>query len=1086
MTPDPTEEPDDTPTGNLSASPRTIYIGGTRNKTEVKVTSVSPSDLRLKVDYPGDLLTWESSSCGTGGGITPDSAGSQARLVGSRATIGPFGGSNKFKLKACKTGTATLRLLTVSGNTELDTATVRITTETIDPPPSSPSISISDLASSIKVGLNDFFTVSASHLSSSNSYSIRVTTNNSDIGFNNTCSDRQEDVGIPAGRTSYSKSLTLHGCDTTGGTVSAILRRDGTDIAVDSQHVTVTVPEPPTNLSMRYHLIHADRLVVRYDESVSPQRFYEFYIYRSNSEKGVYLHQETEQDDASPVEFSGTGIEHGKWYKAKGRTCNTQNREGCGDWSNESAAFFFDAPPTITSVAVDPDDADKLVVDYTGATSQTGYFRFEVQRSDTPDGTYNVAQTVDDALTPEVEVDGLDHSRWYQFRARSCRAGWVNCTGWSGYTDRVFLLAKPVLDVQPLPLRKARLSWGGVLVPSTHYDEYVVEIQEAGGGWSSARTETLTDAYLDIDLDDMVSGEGLADNGEYEIRVKARQRGSGGGADGMDGGYSDTITIIDNPILTGGRASGNSPGGSGQATFEWDRIPDPTEYIVRYGAILQGFHFGYGAIPPHSDEDWPQYSDWPYVTRPLSTKSVQQPSSGPVSADITGLGQLYTVFGNPMYAIQVNYETANNVRVFSARYAFVWPSGRFPEENARVGTYPFFGHHPNREFKYIICQSQFSSSDWPSWQSIIENAFSQWQEATDGFMTVIRDQSRDCPQDPQGDAERMRRFIFQDDQQSEVRMLDTATTSIWAFPEVKSDVFKGLCVPAAAACITSFPGYSGISHDDERRHELLTLLEDYDLHVTDKIRAFFKLVPGDRKAENELLSVDVTFNYRSNRDSDGDGVNDARFRPGHLNQPNSVSFNTCLDSSGNSASPNPDTGYYAYRVAVHEAGHALGLANITLNPLQIAQPYHVAHPTIPDSAMNYDTDVPQEWARWVPSPLVEPDCSPHPFDIMAIYALYQTVPRVSISGPTSQRERTWVNLTVDHISNLVSPYTYEWSAEPWDLTFSPRNTSRSVSITLPDVDASDPVEQRSVVVEVKVTDTNGKVGRRQHVITVNP
>ena len=37
-------------------------------------------------------------------------------------------------------------------------------------------------------------------------------------------------------------------------------------------------------------------------------------------------------------------------------------------------------------------------------------------------------------------------------------------------------------------------------------------------------------------------------------------------------------------------------------------------------------------------------------------------------------------------------------------------------------------------------------------------------------------------------------------------------------------------------------------------------------------------------------------------------------------------------------------------------------------------PYEAAHPSIADSVMNYDR---------------EHDCSPHPFDILAIYALYQ-------------------------------------------------------------------------------------------------
>ena len=50
----------------------------------------------------------------------------------------------------------------------------------------------------------------------------------------------------------------------------------------------------------------------------------------------------------------------------------------------------------------------------------------------------------------------------------------------------------------------------------------------------------------------------------------------------------------------------------------------------------------------------------------------------------------------------------------------------------------------------------------------------------------------------------------------------------------------------------------------------------------------------------------------------------------------------------------------------------------------------------------------------------------------------------------------------------------------------PSNTTSSVTVTLPDVDSNDPVEQRRVTVEVKVTDTNGKVGRDPRVITVVP
>ena len=64
-----------------------------------------------------------------------------------------------------------------------------------------PEISLNDLASSVDEGATDSFTVSASNLVSTNSYTLRVTTDNSNTGFNSDCSDTQEDVTIPSGNT---------------------------------------------------------------------------------------------------------------------------------------------------------------------------------------------------------------------------------------------------------------------------------------------------------------------------------------------------------------------------------------------------------------------------------------------------------------------------------------------------------------------------------------------------------------------------------------------------------------------------------------------------------------------------------------------------------------------------------------------------------------------------------------------------------------------------------------------------------------------------------------------------------------------
>ena len=89
-----------------------------------------------------------------------------------------------------------------------------------------------------------------------------------------------------------------------------------------------------------------------------------------------------------------------------------------------------------------------------------------------------------------------------------------------------------------------------------------------------------------------------------------------------------------------------------------------------------------------------------------------------------------------------------------------------------------------------------------------------------------------------------------------------------------------------------------------------------------------------------------------------------------------------------------DAMFDVYRVALHEAGHALGLSNVDLWPPSELeeQAYENAHPTIPDAVMNYDQHNSGFKIRYPGArnnTFSEPDCSPHPFDVMAVYALYK-------------------------------------------------------------------------------------------------
>ena len=328
--------------------------------------------------------------------------------------------------------------------------------------------------------------------------------------------------------------------------------------------------------------------------------------------------------------------------------------------------------------------------------------------------------------------------------------------------------------------------------------------------------------------------------------------------------------------------------------------------------------------------------------------------------------------------------------MFSARDAYVWPSDGFPGNNKRVATYPFFGHHANRNFEYIICDMTFPADDpntpdneRTTWINLIEIAFEQWQKATDNFITVTRDSIRMCAQSPSN----MAQFIAADDRQNEVRMFDlSGPKGLYAFPEFKSDVFK-ICIDTVPACVTSFDGYSGLGSDTNIRNLISNSIQSYlDGEVT---------LEAMRNNIFILLQSNITFLFHKRQSSNVLQSVDVSFKKGEFPNPvvpglpvlgsDKTRFNTCLDNNG---LPNPnDNGgdLYTYATAVHEAGHALGLSNIST--LLLNQRYHVAHPTTPDAVMNYDSE------RRGPSAGVqpEPDCSPHPFDIMAIYALYQKV-----------------------------------------------------------------------------------------------
>ncbi len=87
-------------------------------------------------------------------------------------------------------------------------------------------------------------------------------------------------------------------------------------------------------------------------------------------------------------------------------------------------------------------------------------------------------------------------------------------------------------------------------------------------------------------------------------------------------------------------------------------------------------------------------------------------------------------------------------------------------------------------------------------------------------------------------------FIQDDDSQNEIRMLDVVgetnasmTSNIWTFTEMKSDVFK-ICLEKSTtnACVSSFPGYSGLGIECDVEEDRCEMMSE-----TDSLRSFITM-----------------------------------------------------------------------------------------------------------------------------------------------------------------------------------------------------------------------------------------------------
>ena len=511
-------------------------------------------------------------------------------------------------------------------------------------------------------------------------------------------------------------------------------------------------------------------------------------------------------------------------------------------------------------------------------------------------------------------------------------------------SNTVTKLAAPIdLDVTPTPGRQADLTWRSGNTSAGVFQLLI----EGSGGSSGARTITSGPHKERFDLDGtfnpvtrvgrgIIGAQGLDDERYFTFSI----REWGGDEHTMSSDYS-VVTIVDTPITA---INGYSPG-RGKARLSWDSISSALGDATYAGGT---YSFRYREVDGH-------YSQFTWFPRVYGTAQTVPES------DLVGGNTIahpdHDLTKGAIYAIQLVYEQAGKPTVYAARDAYVWVSGRSAantpaRQGERVATFPLNFPWATKQYAYRVCEETFPEGRRAAWSKFITHAISQWDLATNGLVTTQR-LNRLCAQyEP-----------FVNDVVAQVeRFAQSGQTAaqIEAHAAMLLDNFEKAHVDSLAA----------LDELDARRSEVF---------MVDDTAA----IPAGVFSE---ISTRVGYGWcRSGDNIDNDNwvacappslqpthtvdilLRASKFRGIDLSVPGGDDRASAREIPFNSCEPVAER----YGTLVHEAGHALGITN---GKDGVKQQRH--HSNIFDSVMytyrNRATT-----------------CSPTPFDVLAIYALYQ-------------------------------------------------------------------------------------------------
>ena len=587
-----------------------------------------------------------------------------------------------------------------------------------------------------------------------------------------------------------------------------------------------------------------------------------------------------------------------------------------------------------------------------------------------PFGTYTLSRTLTSTgstgpTKAEATVGGLLNGVQYRYKVVS-----RNATGSSTSEDHtVALQAVPPtnLDLEPRPYRQAALLWDTSANASN--TTYSLMIRATNRSVARATVADAEAPFL-ISLDDIVDGAnnpaidrlGLG-NAPYAYQVTLRANGIPG-TDLNDSPESEPLIIIDTPIT---RVDGATPANStnGQMEIHWasvnsiicqppalergrgPRAPEPEppclpaypdgEYQLRYRKLASG-------------DDQPNWDRYQYDG---SRTTVAVSDQGPATIGSLELERIYAV--QLIYIAPLREGAKDRARIYAAREAYGRPAKGQPEQD-RVATFPMYGYWPYAAVDIKICENTFAITGHKQrWVDLITHALREWEESLHNLVAITVTIGA-CEMDNDMTEEMLSvrnntNEIFMVKRTDRDESLRSKLLERWySIEKGRLDIVLKPGTAARVATEEETSGDGGPTFEIGSNGKSIDMLLQYETMQT-LSAGVMPRIPGV--------------------DSDWDDKD--------------VRLNTCR---GQLASNDYDRAFEPYATIIHEAGHMLGLSEPDPTLIRGRGPgevYRGSHPTIAETVMNYDEQVPGQ----ITDTINEPDCSPHPMDIMAVYALHQ-------------------------------------------------------------------------------------------------